>query len=105
MNKSRELSETMEVEKESMILRLQEDIKELEILNERFEKHLQLQRDEIAKITTWLTTEIDSNKNLKLLSKERQDAIKILSHIFELLEYKAGDNDNALLCNTKLYHT
>ena len=26
-------------------------------------------------------TKIDSNKYLKLLSKERQDAIKILSHI------------------------
>ena len=66
-----------------------------------FKEHLQLQRDVISYITIWPTTNIVSNKNLKLLSKENQDSIKILSHIFDWLYNRVGDNDNALRCNTK----
>ena len=48
-----------------------------------------------------MTIKIDSNKALELLSKERQDTVKILSHTFKLFEDRAGDNDNVLIYNTK----
>ena len=62
LNESKELSETMKEEKERTISHLKEYITELETSNEGPESQLQQQRDEIAKITEWLKTDIDSSK-------------------------------------------
>ena len=66
LNESRELSEIMKEEKERTISRLKEYITELETSNEGPESQLQQQRDEIAKITEWLKTDIDSSKRDKM---------------------------------------
>ena len=72
--------------KKRMISYLQEDIKELKISNQRFTKHLQYQSDKITKITVWLMTGINSRKKLKILLKERQDSIKMLFDMVEIIE-------------------
>ena len=48
-----------------------------------------------------MKTEIKLGNNLKAIPNERQDAIKLLSNMFELLENRAGGNDNALISNAK----
>merc|ERR1712238_621465 len=101
LNESRELLETIAEEKERKISCLKEDIKELEISKEGFGKQLLQQRDESAKITLNLKTEIDSSNKVKILSKERQDEIKMLYEMVELLEARAGENENELICNTQ----
>merc|ERR1712161_165595 len=78
-----------------------EDIKELETSKEGFGKQLQQQRDETTELSLKLKTEINSGKKLKIVSKKRQDEIKTLSEIVELLEARAGENENELICNTQ----
>merc|ERR1712161_85201 len=75
LNESRELLETIAEEKERKISCLKEDIKELETSKEGFGKQLLQQRDETAKITLNLKTEIDLSNKVKMLSKENQDEI------------------------------
>merc|ERR1712238_71069 len=101
LNESRELLETIVEEKERKISCLKEDIKELETSKEGFGKQSQQQRVETAKITLNLKTEIDLSNKVKILSKERQDEIKMLYEMVELLEARAGENENELICNTQ----
>merc|ERR1712238_265790 len=101
LNESRELLETIAEEKERKISCLKEDIKELETSKEGFGKQLLQQRDETAKITLNLKTEIDLSNKVKILSKERQDEINMLYEMVELLEARAGENENELICNTQ----
>merc|ERR1712238_50247 len=100
-NESRELLETIAEEKERKISCLKEDIKELETSKEGFGKQLLQQRDKTAKITLNLKTEIDLSNQVKILSKERQDEINMLYEMVELLEARAGENENELICNTQ----
>merc|ERR1712238_187619 len=80
---------------------LKEDIKELETSKEGFGKQSQQQRDETAELSVRLKTMIDSGNKLKILSKERQDEINMLYEMVELLEARAGENENELICNTQ----
>merc|ERR1712238_165987 len=97
LNKSIDLSETIAEEKERTILCLKENIKELETSKEGFGKQSQQQRVETAELSVRLKTMIDSGNKLKILSKERQDEITRLYEMVELLEARAGENENELI--------
>jgi len=86
----------MTEEKEITISCLKEDVKE-----KGFEKQLQQQRDESTELSVKLNMEIDSSNKVKILSKERQDEIKMLYEMVELLEARAGENENELICSTQ----
>ena len=101
MSELRELSETMTEEKEITISCLKEDVKELGISQKGFEKQLQQQRDESTELSVKLNMEIDSSNKVKILSKERQDEIKMLYEMVELLEARARENENELICSTQ----
>ena len=99
LNESNKPSKNMKGETESIIFCLKEDIKKIETAKECFKKHLQHQRDEIAKINVWLQSEISPGTKLKIISKRRQGAIEKLSHMVRMLEARAGEIKSGLLCN------
>merc|ERR1712238_52118 len=98
LNESGESLETIAEEKERKISCLKEDIKELETSKEGFGKQLLQQRDETAKISLNLKTEIDLSNKVKTLSKERQDEIKMLYEMVELLEASIGEKESTISC-------
>merc|ERR1712238_629572 len=73
-------------ENERTISCLKEDIKELETSKEGFGKQVLLQRHETTELSVKLKMEIDSDNELKILSKERQDEITRLNESRELSE-------------------
>ena len=75
----------MKEEKKITISCLINAIKELETEKGGAEHHIQQKSDEIPNITAWWKTDIYSSKNLKTISKERQDTNKMICNIFELL--------------------
>merc|ERR1712238_304310 len=98
LNESRELLETIAEEKERKISCLKEDIKELETSKEGFGKQLLQQRDETAKITLNLKTEIDLSNKVKILSKENQGEIIRLNESRDLLEASIGEKESTISC-------
>merc|ERR1712238_315969 len=98
LNESRELLETIAEEKERKISCLKEDIKELETSKEGFGKQLLQQRDETAKITLNLKTEIDLSNKVKTLSKENQGEIIRLNESRDLLEASIGEKESTISC-------
>ena len=84
----------------TIILCLKKDINKLETVIERIKLHLQLQRHDIAKILTRLTSALAFGSKLRLLLQEKQGVINFFNKI-ELLENRANKNENRLLCNYK----
>ena len=61
----------------SILFYLRTDITKLETTIEQFKHHLHLQRIAIAKISSRLTSALDSGPKIKLLSQETQGAINM----------------------------
>ena len=98
LNESGIMSKVIEEEKERTISFLKEDIKGLETSKEGFGKQVLLQRHKTTELSVKLKIEIDSDNELKILSKERQDEITRLNESRELSEIMAEEKERNISC-------